>query len=270
MQTPADDAENAGNMSKRPSLLPLKWKFSFSRASGSSGSDAIAAERGMRPAERIEIKEPWEQVSFVNVGGRNLTGILVSRPPSPDPLLRLDSDETEMGKLDTSTTRGQSLSTLNSSDKNNPLLPTVPLETVRSSDADSGMAVPEFLDDRQRDRQNSQSLAAFFQEYQISSEERQDQRRGSGPAPMSAAQYFNRQASLLMLYFPLAVSVQTERHEFNADEQYLVVFSVSLIRLIYNLVVPGTPNQVLLIVSTWLVLSVGFIDGLVYVSLESS
>lgn len=49
----------------------------------------------------------------------------------------------------------------------------------------------------------------------------------------------------------------------------MVVFSVSLIRLIYGLVVPGTPNQILLIVSTWLVLSVGFIDGLVYVSLLS-
>ena len=45
-----------------------------------------------------------------------------------------------------------------------------------------------------------------------------------------------------------------------------MVFSVSLIRLIYALVVPGSPPQVLLIVSTWFVLSVGFIDGLVYVS----
>lgn len=200
----AVEGQAGPGQAKRPSLL-YKWKASFSRASASGpAGDSIAAagkaERG------VEMKEPWEQVSFINVGGRNgLQGILVSRPPSPDPLLRLDSDETETSKLDAPTTRGQSLSTLNSSDKGYPLLPAVPLQTVRSTDTESGAAVPEFMDDRTRERQNSQSLAAFFQEYQISTDERQDQRRGSGPQPMSATQYFNRQASLLMLYFPIAV-----------------------------------------------------------------
>jgi hypothetical protein len=48
--------------------------------------------------------------------------------------------------------------------------------------------------------------------------------------------------------------------------QYMLVFSVSLVRLVYGMSVPGPPNQILLIISSWFVLSVGFIDGLVYVS----
>jgi hypothetical protein len=48
--------------------------------------------------------------------------------------------------------------------------------------------------------------------------------------------------------------------------QYLIVFSLSLVRLIYDMVVPGPVNQILSIISGWFVLSVGFMDGLVYVS----
>lgn len=46
----------------------------------------------------------------------------------------------------------------------------------------------------------------------------------------------------------------------------MLVFSVSLVRLVYGMSVSGPPNQILLIISSWFVLSVGFIDGLVYVS----
>ena len=193
-----DRREGDRETQQRPSLIP-RWKFS--RDATGAGSTSIE-----RAKPGAVVQEPWEQVSFVNIGGKNaLQGILVSRPTSPslDPpgLDRLGSDGSDkMDPFDTPTTRGQSISTLNGSDKAYPLLPAVPLETVQSTD--SAAPAPDYMGDQQRDRQNSQSLAAFFQEYQITTHERQ---AASGPQPVSAAQYFNRQASLLMLYFPLAV-----------------------------------------------------------------
>lgn len=50
--------------------------------------------------------------------------------------------------------------------------------------------------------------------------------------------------------------------------QYMAVFSVSLVRLVYDMANTGS-NPVLNIISHWMVLSVGIIDGLVYVSLFS-
>jgi hypothetical protein len=67
-----------------------------------------------------------------------------------------------------------------------------------------------------------------------------------------------------MLYFPLAVSTITDPLT-STDRQYMLVFSVSLIRLIYDMV-HSTPNPILQIASGWMVLSVGLIDAVVYVS----
>ncbi|WRT65521.1 uncharacterized protein IL334_002466 [Kwoniella shivajii] len=107
-------------------------------------------------------------------------------------------------------------------------------------------------------RPSGQTLKEFFQEYQVTGtggEEPPEGRAiGSGSGfkgvqpQISASAYFNRQASLLMLYFPLA---------------YMLVFSVSLVRLVYDMV-HGQPSSVLSIMSSWLVLSVGLIDGAVY------
>ncbi|WVW79957.1 hypothetical protein I302_101930 [Kwoniella bestiolae CBS 10118] len=107
-------------------------------------------------------------------------------------------------------------------------------------------------------RPSGQTLKEFFQEYQVddpnSTNLDNGVKRGSasgsrgGPPQISASAYFNRQASLLMLYFPLA---------------YMLVFSVSLVRLVYDMV-HGQPTPVLSIMSSWLVLSVGLIDGAVY------
>ncbi|WWC87696.1 uncharacterized protein L201_002588 [Kwoniella dendrophila CBS 6074] len=107
-------------------------------------------------------------------------------------------------------------------------------------------------------RPSGQTLKEFFQEYQVTGlddiPENSSRNRGSatgsrsGIPQMSASAYFNRQASLLMLYFPLA---------------YMLVFSVSLVRLVYDMV-HGQPTPVLSIMSSWLVLSVGLIDGAVY------
>ncbi|RSH94508.1 hypothetical protein EHS25_004311 [Saitozyma podzolica] len=111
---------------------------------------------------------------------------------------------------------------------------------------------------------SGQTLTEFFQEYQTEDFDPETSRTGgrSSVPQISAAAYFNRQASLLMLYFPLA-----ERMEPSSPHgaiQYLIVFSLSLVRLIYDMVVPGPVNQILSIISGWFVLSVGFMDGLVY------
>jgi hypothetical protein len=50
-----------------------------------------------------------------------------------------------------------------------------------------------------------------------------------------------------------------------ASQQYLFVFSVSLVRLVYDMV-NDEPSPLLGLLSAWMVLSVGLMDGLVYVS----
>jgi hypothetical protein len=102
-----------------------------------------------------------------------------------------------------------------------------------------------------------QTLQEFFAQHQTPIDELEARARQHGDndtSPLgpqdSAASYFNRQASLLMLYFPLA---------------YLIVFAVSLVRLVYDMIT-NEPNAILTIVSLWFVLSVGLVDAAVYVS----
>lgn len=143
-----------------------------------------------------------------------------------------------------------------------------------------------------------QTLKEFFAEHQMSAAELGAVgKNGGGCQQRSATSYFNRQASLLMLYFPFAVSFFFGFLDFwiffffrvplripggvtrkvlmegpDADicggfPQYMAVFSVSLVRLVYDMAYSGSSNPVLGIISHWMVLSAGVIDGLVYVSL---
>lgn len=97
-----------------------------------------------------------------------------------------------------------------------------------------------------------QSLRDFFQACRATETEvMHAQHSGADIKPEeSAAEYSNRQASLLMLYFPLA---------------YIVVFSVSLVRLIHDMITSST-SSALTIMSLWFVLSAGLVDVMVYVS----
>nr|XP_018264526.1 uncharacterized protein I303_02696 [Kwoniella dejecticola CBS 10117]OBR86684.1 hypothetical protein I303_02696 [Kwoniella dejecticola CBS 10117] len=128
-------------------------------------------------------------------------------------------------------------------------------ERRRSSLIESSTGGQSQQEEDQDRRPSGQTLKEFFQEYQVPGLEDIPENRGRGSATgskgipqISASAYFNRQASLLMLYFPLA---------------YMLVFSVSLVRLVYDMIY-GQPTPVLSIMSSWLVLSVGLIDGLVY------
>ncbi|ORY30332.1 hypothetical protein BCR39DRAFT_558612 [Naematelia encephala] len=65
--------------------------------------------------------------------------------------------------------------------------------------------------------------------------------------PESMASYLNRKTALLMLWFPLG---------------YVLLFSVSLVRLIYDFV--GQPPVVLRAISRWFIFAQGLLDALIY------
>ena len=71
------------------------------------------------------------------------------------------------------------------------------------------------------DDEPGQTLAEFFQEYNQEGFDGKEAEKGiawgNGQPQMSASAYFNRQASLLMLYFPLAVSVTVSCYETATD-----------------------------------------------------
>ncbi|KAJ9095817.1 hypothetical protein QFC19_007432 [Naganishia cerealis] len=96
------------------------------------------------------------------------------------------------------------------------------------------------------------SLRNFFQANRASESEVRDAHAGDDIRPEeSAAAYSNRQASLLMIYFPLS---------------YMAVFSISLVRLMHDMITSKT-SVALTTISLWFVLSAGLTDALVYVSL---
>ncbi|KAJ9096038.1 hypothetical protein QFC21_005403 [Naganishia friedmannii] len=95
-----------------------------------------------------------------------------------------------------------------------------------------------------------QTLRDFFEAHRATDTEVMHAHSGADIGPEeSAAEYSNRQASLLMLYFPLA---------------YLMVFSVSLVRLMHDMITTKK-SSALTIISLWFVLSAGLLDALVYV-----
>ncbi|GAA95761.1 uncharacterized protein L969DRAFT_85465 [Mixia osmundae IAM 14324] len=71
--------------------------------------------------------------------------------------------------------------------------------------------------------------------------------------PRMSAQEMNRRASMLMLLYPAA---------------YIILFSVSLGRLINNLANHGQGNSDLQAASRWLVFLQGFVDALIYLIIE--
>lgn len=106
-------------------------------------------------------------------------------------------------------------------------------------------------DSQLSDETPEQTLAEFFATQPQTEEGRLDQAKHNEHYPTggrSAANYFNRQASLLMLYFPIA---------------YMIVFAFSLARLMYDMIT-ARANVVLTTLSLWMVLSVGLVDALVY------
>ena len=80
--------------------------------------------------------------------------------------------------------------------------------------------------------------------------------------PESMSSYLNRKTALLMLWFPLGVSSRIWPGDTATDEQYVLLFSVSLIRIIYDFA--GNPPTPLRAVSRWFIFAQGILDALIY------
>lgn len=87
---------------------------------------------------------------------------------------------------------------------------------------------------------------AEARQYRIGSEE-------SEVVAESTSSYLNRKTSLLMLYFPLA---------------YCVLFSVSVVRLIYDFVHPNNEPVALQALSRWFIFAQGLVDAVIYGLIE--
>lgn len=139
-------------------------------------------------------------------------------------------------------------------ERRNSLKPLPSASTGKTSDS-SESEDTAFDNDKE---ENGQTLHEFFAQNQPPSDELEQSARRDNEIDLdprnSAASYFNRQASLLMLYFPLA---------------YLIVFTFSLVRLLYDMIT-NKPNPIMTMVSLWFVLSVGLVDASIYVSLAVS
>lgn len=118
-------------------------------------------------------------------------------------------------------------------------------ESPRSDHEDDGNK-----DDQEAEEPMEHTLRDFFQANQVTDNDLSQTSGSDIRAEESAAAYFNRQASLLMLYFPLA---------------YMFIFAFSMVRLLYDMIA-SKPNAGLTIASLWFVLSAGLVDALVYVS----
>lgn len=137
-------------------------------------------------------------------------------------------------------------------ERKNVLVPLASASTGKSAESSEDDDASFDNDDKDPNRQ---TLHEFFAQNQPPLDELEQQRARKDDEEdldprQSAASYFNRQASLLMLYFPLA---------------YLIVFTFSLIRLLYDMIT-HKPNPVMTMVSLWFVLSVGLVDAAIYVS----
>ncbi|KAK4684863.1 hypothetical protein P7C73_g5303, partial [Tremellales sp. Uapishka_1] len=87
--------------------------------------------------------------------------------------------------------------------------------------------------------------------------------------PESMASYLNRKTALLMLWFPLAVSglVHKARPRLTRCHQYCLLFSVSLVRIIYDFA-STDPPVALRAVSRWFIFAQGLFDAIIYGAVE--
>lgn len=197
--------------------------------------------------EPVDPDAPWEQLEFVQVGHtkpwdtpplgmstlpESSKGLLESRPESPT---RGNSDysthfPTSLARGSTSS--GEGTYTMASSQRPSQVdtlvTPDRPIELAHYSSSKTQVLSPVHstmskfdteslnldleVEDHPRmaasRRSSGQGLKEFFQENRATGLEDAHTRTGTnGEFKMSATAYFNRQASLLMLYFPLAVSL---------------------------------------------------------------
>lgn len=185
-------------------------------------------------------------------------GILLnSRPPSPkmgQPLLQDTPSATPTSMVRGSSSSSEILYTVSSSQRPSEAETLVspssfgrPIEMIHSSSSKTHILSPVHSAASQFDgksiqlgdeeptgpeerRPSGQSLKEFFQENQATHLDDDGRGPGSGTngkgVQMSATAYFNRQASLLMLYFPLAVSfsLSTQQSRSSSSTWWYLVY----------------------------------------------
>jgi hypothetical protein len=220
---------------RRPDTIQISSRYDSRRSSVADGKGAAGLQRLVKRVQGKEsVKEdtrpPWEQMEFVQVGHRQWDEIIMEPAPQLTRSDVIDLQPTSSLQLPDPSSRRQSTSS--SIEVGAP-----PWERQRASDAETlvtptsaferdGSRLPQALspvlserkarfdsverieseDEDYGEGKNDQTMAEFFQE-NAADPGGGDQAGQDGVQPMSAAAYFNRQASLLMLYFPLAVSV---------------------------------------------------------------
>lgn len=219
---------------KPPQRVPLSWKIHADANARSdripTASTLVESEHGQNESDLrkpTSISEEAGEVILVPTLTRNpdSTSLDPTGPPSPLQLDGHDFAQNQHGPCRASATSEHSIRSEQQEDG--------------SKDGDKGEGP-------------TQTLRDFFQANQAPGNEQQT--AGSDiRAEESATAYFNRQASLLMLYFPLA---------------YMFIFAFSLVRLLYDMIT-SKPNAGLTIASLWFALSAGLVDALVYVSILS-
>lgn len=268
------------NFLRRPDTIQLSSQF----VSGGMSSDAKGVNMGrvlrkfggardpkasaVRRNEPVNPDAPWEQLEFVQVGGRQW-GLTPVSSPTPAPMKHFNTGDyedslspspvdsaasTQDPKTATtplsrvSTSSSEAITPLGCTSQRPSESETLVTPEYKYVDGDRSspeselqkgilLAPPVFtrtqhvhrlnreqLDEEEDDvedqeivpsddrRASGQTLKEFFQEHQapgLGAEEEGGRTFGTdtnGKVPISATAYFNRQASLLMLYFPLAVS----------------------------------------------------------------
>jgi hypothetical protein len=231
MQVPVT-APSAGE-EKPPQRVPLSWKIPSDDNARSdripTASTLVGSEHDQNEIDTrkpTSIAEEAGDIIMVPTLARNpdSTSLDPTGPPSP---LQLDDPESARNK-------------------DRPRRAAAPSEhSDRSGQQEDGSK-----DEDEGEEPMGNTLRDFFQANQATGNEQHT--AGSDIRDEeSAAAYFNRQASLLMLYFPLA---------------YMFIFAFSMVRLLYDMIT-SKPNAGLTIASLWFALSAGLVDALVYVSI---
>lgn len=187
---------------RRPDTIQISSHYESRRGSVTGGMNRLTK---LVQKKEEDDRPPWEQLEFVHTGHRPweddvsqmdlITPATPITPVNPHSTLSVNVSSSSSTERRDWGQRGSDAETLVVRTERQPSAPS-PLGAKARFDTDSD------LDGGGKDEQ---TMAEFFQENQLDTGQLE-----SGRPELSATAYFNRQASLLMLYFPLAVSETSE------------------------------------------------------------
>lgn len=238
MEVPAT-APSSGE-EKPPQRVPLSWKIPSDDNARSDRIPTVSTLVGSEQGIAIHDHDTRKPTSKAEEAGEVITLPTLARNP----------DSSSRHSLDRYPTGPPSPLQINdeipASNNAGPRYVAASKEDSEKSDLEANGS----KDEQEGEGPMDHTLRDFFQANPASDNDASQTAGSDIRAEESAAAYFNRQASLLMLYFPLA---------------YMFIFAFSMVRLLYDMIT-SKPNAGLTIASLWFVLSAGLVDALVYVS----